>query len=700
MGAWEGRVAWGLCGLTCGLGVLLTWMFFAYPEYRTIGWPVLTLGSILWAATGALIVSRHPGHRVGWLFVGTGLVIAVDDPLIMYADNILDGGDLGPYAAGQVAAWLVDIVDLPLPILLIGMLFLLFPDGTPPTPRWRPVLWAAGAWFVLFVAAMVVAVDPRDLGGLDVTVPTPPAGAEAILETRALGSVLILGIGAAAVVVRMRRARGEQRQQLRWLATACAAAAVALVPPVMADDVDLFGRIPGWLLLLPLHLAFAGVAAAAGLAILRYRLYDIDLIISRTIVLTALTAFVIAGYVAVVVAIGAAVGGRASAAFWPSLLATAVVALAFQPVRTRVLRLADRVVYGARAAPYEALAEFSSRLGEIPSAAELLPRVAEATAHSVGARWSRVQLDLPDRRGLTARWPADAAGDEDLELPVKERSEILGRIAVAMPLHRPLRKADRRLLEDFTDQIGLAFRNARLEAELRLRVDQVTRRTEELAVSRRRLVVARDDERRRLAAAIGGQVLDHLEPLVEEMRHSSFTTAAERERTATLLDQHVAAANAALDALRQLSRGIVPAVLRRRGLAAALVAAGHRVDVQVAPSAVRRFDPQVETAAYLCAQTALGPRTVTVRPQNVLVAGDDRLVMTVTGIGEDVTEGPDWQNVLDRVEALRGEVVVNSRSTEPATLRLEVPLATGEGQRLAAAQAAASVSGPKADLVR
>jgi hypothetical protein len=670
-------------------------MFFAYPENRTVGWPVLTIGSILWTATGALIVTRHPGHRVGWLFVAAGLVIAVDDPLIMYADNIMDGGDLGPYAAGQVAAWLVEIVDLPLPVLLIGMLFLLFPDGTPPTPRWRPVVWAAWGWLGVFVTAMVIAVDPRDLGALDVTDAARPAVAGAILQTRGIGALIILGAGAAAVVVRMRRARGEQRQQLRWLATACVVAAVSLVPPVTASDVALFARVPGWLLLLPLHLSFAGVAIAAGFAILKHRLYDIDLIISRAIVLAAVTAFVTAGYVAVVVAIGAVLGDRAAAAFWPALVATALVAVAFQPVRTRVQRLADRAVYGTRAAPYEALSEFIAKLGNSPSASELLPRVAEATAQSVAARRSRVELDLRDGQQLSSEWPPAAGGSDDFELAVTDRGETLGRITVSSAPGRNLRAYDRRLLADFSSQLGLALRNARLEAELQLSVKQVTRRAEELAVSRRRLVAARDDERRRLSAAIDTQVLSHLGPLVDDL--PDLVSVADSNRMEAVLDRQILAANSALDALRRLSHGPVPAVLRRRGLAAALGGLGAGFDLHVAPSAERRFDAQVETAAYLCARAAMSSATPAAPGQLILSFDGDRLVMIVEGVGEQVADGPDWPGVVDRVEALSGTVVVGAGSDETETLRLELPTSRGGGHA-EFAQTDASVSGPNADL--
>jgi hypothetical protein len=151
----------------------------------------------------------------------------------------------------------------------------------------------------------------------------------------------------------------------------------------------------------------------AGVAILRYRLYDIDLIINRAFALAVLVTFVTAGYIAAVVLIGAVLGRRVEGRFWPSLVAIAVVALAFQPVRSRVLRWADRLVYGQRAVPYEALADFSRRIGGTASPDELLPLFAEAAALSVGARRARVDVDVPGTSGLSVSWPTDAEGADD-----------------------------------------------------------------------------------------------------------------------------------------------------------------------------------------------------------------------------------------------------------------------------------------------
>ena len=155
-----------------------------------------------------------------------------------------------------------------------------------------------------------------------------------------------------------------------------------------------------------LHLAYIGVTLSVGVAILRYRLYDIDVILSRAIVLGVLAVFVTVGYIGVVVAIGAvlsAVGAPGSALYWPSLVATALVAAAFQPVRRHVLRLADQLVYGNRAAPYEALASLSRRLADSPSPEPCRRGSPRPTGRAVGAARTVVRLGEPDGDGSRAQ---------------------------------------------------------------------------------------------------------------------------------------------------------------------------------------------------------------------------------------------------------------------------------------------------------
>ena len=193
--------------------------------------------------------------------------------------------------------------------------------------------------------------------------------------------------------MRLRRARGDERQQLRWFAYASALLPVSFAFYFFGAD-----RTTALVGAALLGVAIVGIPVSAAIAIFKYRLYDIDVVIGKTVVVGVLAAFATAVYVAVVVGIGALVGSRGGE---PSVLlavvATAVVAVAFQPVRQRAQRLADRVVYGERATPYDVLSDFSERLAGAFATQDLLPRMARMLAEGTGAARADVWLRVGDR---------------------------------------------------------------------------------------------------------------------------------------------------------------------------------------------------------------------------------------------------------------------------------------------------------------
>ena len=213
-------------------------------------------------------------------------------------------------------------------------------------------------------------------------------------------SLLMFPIGVigslASLVLRFRRATGIERLQLRWLVTAAGTVAILYALALVFSLGSSWGAddTPGWLALLQqiAVASFGLIPIAIGISVLRYRLFDIDLVINRALLLGAMAVFISAVYVAIVVGVGALVGSQASPLL--SATAAAVVALAFQPVRRRAQRLADRLVYGKRASPYEVLSQFSDRLGNAYASDELLPRMARA--------WPRVPALLERRSGFVS----------------------------------------------------------------------------------------------------------------------------------------------------------------------------------------------------------------------------------------------------------------------------------------------------------
>jgi signal transduction histidine kinase len=503
------------------------------------------------------------------------------------------------------------------------------------------------------------------------------------------GAILFaLPIAGLALVWRLRAARGERRQQLRWIATSGVAVVAAAIIAIVAVALSWGGPSP-WLADVPLFLAYLSVPLCTGVAILRYRLYDIDVIINRAVVLVVVAVFVTTGYVAVVVGTGVALGQRVEGRFWPSLLALAMVALAFQPLRSRVLRWADRLAYGDRAGLYEALADFSRQIGAVASPDQLLPLFAEAAGRGVGAFRAWVHVDVPGTAGLSASWPNDAVGiierPSDVQVTITDRGAPLGVLSVRMKPGRPVRGAERRLLESFAEQAGLALRNIRLEAQLRMRVAEAAAQSTAMEAARRRLVGARDAERQRVAETINQTVLARLEPLVPALGPDQPVGP---EATADLLRRLDMATGASLEALRQVTHGLFPAVLNRRGLVPALrdhLATVGAVDVLQARDSVadHRFPAATEAAGYYCCLASLAEMA---RPAHVRLAlRDGLLIVDVEGPAKDLAgSGPAQQAwfadpvlLADRVEAAGGLLRRDRSPDGVLVVHAELPAPTG-----------------------
>jgi hypothetical protein len=346
-----------------------------------------------------------------------------------------------------------------------------------------------------------------------------------------------------------------------------------------------------------------------------------------------------------------------------------------------VVRLADRAAYGSRAHPYAALADFSRRLAEAPDPDDLLPAVAEAAARAVSARGAQATLDVPGGSPVSGTWGWWAAEHEgDHVVPVRTEGRELGRIAVALPRGRSLRASDLRLLEALADQTAVAFGNTALAGTLADRVAELDRTTRLLADSRVRLIAADDAARRALEAAIAREVLPFLQTVPDEVGRARRSVARGADPD---LDRLVDGTNAALEALRELTRGVFPSQLARAGLEPtlrSLVArspSGAELDVDVV--AGRRYPPRVEAAVYFCCAEAL--RAGGGRLSVELSGGDDELTLRIAGSHD----GVDLLAVADRVEAVGGHL-----TADPDELLLRIPVG---GTAEAASVLAADPSG-------
>jgi len=669
------RLAWPLALITLVLAIADTAItaahqsLFSEEAVALHGWPFAPLATVGATVMGAVIVTRYPRHPIGWLLILIGVFTGVSLVAEAYSIWVVEDDGPGPLSLGHVAGWVSVLLGGQVALGLFGVVFLIAPDGRLLSPRWRYAV-AAGVGGIVVYSLGLFTFTPSEFSLTDNRGDTSTLAGTFF----SIGIVLVIVSLFAAVAAmrrRVRRAEGIERQQLRLIVLAVAGIAVGLAWLILVQQFN--GGEQTWLSAIPLFVAYCVLPICIAISVLRYRLYDIDVIINRAVVLAVGTAFAAVGYVAVVVAVGELVGSGAGGV-WPSVTAMIVVALAFQPLRRRVVHLADRIAYGSRAAPYEALADFSRRLGGSPDPESLLPTVAEATGTAVQAHRVIVRLTVPDGADRWAQWPPAAPeswiGPEAVQIDVVDPGERLGSIYVVMPPGRSLRASDRELLADLADQAALAFRNNRLAAQLAGRVALLDRRTAALAESRARIIVARDEERDRLAQAIRVGVAPYLEPTPERLRRLAediCDPGAEQQLTATLDDSVKA-----LESLREISRGIVSQQLARSGLAAALAAhlgqAGHAGALVVDDAvATARFDRPIETTAYFSLVEALRrlqpPIDVRLGLQN------GHLSLVVGGTATEVTTSTAWR---DRLESLGGSAQW-TRENGRAVVAISIP---------------------------
>jgi hypothetical protein len=660
------RIAWIMAGATVVLVVLDVLVsaqalpLWSETAVAVHGFPFVHGAVIGSSVMGALIISRYERHPIGWLLllVGTTSSLSLLAEAYAYWVQESDGPDTENLAG--VAAWVASLLGGQLAIAGLALMFLLSPDGHLLSRRWRYAAWAIGIGALLCVVA-VLTLDPTTFR---LYMRSDDVGLVRNLML-SVGFLTISGGLVAAVgsmLKRLRHSTGVQRQQLRLIALSAALIVAGIVILLVVQAAN--GGDQTWLAGLPLNFAYFLLPILLATAVLRHQLYELDVIINRSLVLVAGTVFAALGYIGLVVTVGQFVEGRAGG-FWLALLGIALVAIAFQPLRRSVVRLANRVAYGSRAQPYEALTDFSRRLAEAPSPGTLLPAIAEAAARSVSAGGATTTLGVPGSDSVAATW-GTVQDPPDHSVPVRTEDRTLGRIDVTLARGRPLRPADLRLLDALAEQTAVAFGNTSLAGQLADHVAELDRTTKELARSRLRLVEAEDAARRTLEAAISREVLPFLAVLPEEIHraHDAVRTGASEHG----IDHLVEDTNSALESLRELTRGVFPTQLARAGLGPALRSLVTRSSVPATldlDGAVgRRFSPRVETAIYFCCVEAARAGAGLSSIELSVVA--DALVLRLTG---DSESGIDLQSVIDRAEAAGG-----SLRTGEGFLELSIPV--------------------------
>ncbi|MGY1601960.1 histidine kinase [Geodermatophilus sp. SYSU D00815] len=465
------------------------------------------------AVAGALLVGLPAARRLGWLLLAVG---ACAGAYALATSWAVLGGDDG------VAGWLRGWTWAPGLLLVATVLPQVLPHGRPLPGRWR---WPLAAALAVTVATTVLLALPG--GRRD-----PFAHPVFVL---ALGALVALGI--ASVVVRVRRSDGAARRQLAWVAYGVGATIAATF------------LAPWWGVSLAVLLIPAGIAVAA----FRYRLYDIDLLVDRTLVLAVLLGLTAAVYAAVVGWAGALLSDRRGAA---PFLGAFAVALAFHPARVRVQRLVDRLLHGERGDPYALLTRVDAVLREAATPRQALREGAAAVAGGLRLRGAAVEVPLPDgsvvREG-SGDLPAVAA-----RVPLVLHGEPVGTLLAApRAAAAALGPADERVLTDLAGRLAAAAYAVRLSGAL-----------EE---SRERLVTAREEERRRLRRDLHDGLGPQLSAVVMTLdTAASALRRQDPERAGTLLAAAGGQAAEAVSDVRRLVHGLRPPALDDLGLLGAL----------------------------------------------------------------------------------------------------------------------------------
>jgi signal transduction histidine kinase len=623
---------------------------------------VFGVGILASLGVGVLVSVRLPEQPLGWVLLANAVVISVagvTDSYGRYAalahPGALPGGD-----------WAALCSDASWPLLFAGVVAIayLFPDGRLPSARWRPMAWIGIASFVLMQA--IAPFNPEafsapfesvssPLGSLPSSVYGPASG----LFLLGLAATLIGGV--LALRSRFRRSTGIERLQIKWLLLA------ALVIPATLIACILEGLLTGDVGVVTLigvaAIQFA-IPAAIGVAVLRYRLFEIDRLISVTLAYLVLTALLALGFAAVSVALGVALGGGSTL---PTAAATLAVVLAFRPLGAWVQSWVDRRFNRARYEGLKLVADFLTelRLGRVEP---------EDTGRMLAAALSDPTLTLffwLPREGFHA----DAGGRPVPELPTAPAGRTpvrRGDLQLGTLVHDPALLDRSTLLEDVITRAGLAIEIARLRVEVRGQLSEVEQ-------SRARIVAAGYEERRRVERDLHDGAQQRLVSIGLDLRHLQHELGDGSEEARATLDAVVVALGEAIEELRELARGVRPSALDE-GLAPALRELAVRSAVRTEVEATdERFSEPVEAAAYFVASEAL--------TNSVKHAGASRVLMSATRSNGTLTvevsddgrggaapaAGSGLAGLVDRVAALGGRLDISSTQGSGTRLVAELP---------------------------
>jgi len=679
------RLAWSIAALSVTLTVagvaigLLALVQSNSQQWLPVHLWFSPLSTVTFALVGALIASRQPRNPIGWICnavaVSTGLT------LFAFGYRMLSLSGRVTLPGIEFTRWLEMWLWIPATLLPLTFLLLLFPDGRLPSARWRPIGWSAGVGLAAYILS--VAFHPRP------TIEPNPApnpfgipGVGGALDLLGIVANIFVTVGAvgsiAALVVRFRRSRGIEREQLKWLTYAGVLAILGNIAiygwyAARSNDPLAFD-----LMLIGLEVALTAIALAAGIAILRYRLYDIDLVINRTLVYGALTAAVAGIYLLVVGGLGVLLQARGSLAL--SLLGVGLVAIVAQPVRARIQRLVNRWMYGERDDPYAVLSRLSQRLESTLAPNSILPTIVETVAAALKLPYAAIILRDADADRVAAAFGLPTANT--VVLPLAHQHELIGHLHVAQrSANEPFTPAEQRLLGDIARQIGLAAHNVRLTVDLQR--------------SRERLVTTREEERRRLRRDLHDELGPSLASQTLKLDAALDLLQSDPAAAAKLLTDVKAQSQSTVADIRRVIYELRPPALDELGVVAALRAHaglynsvnGLRIQIESPPEGLPPLSAAVEVAAYHIAVEALANVVRHARARECCIRfspGDParggrpylQLEIADDGIGlpDERRAGVGLFSMRERAEELGGACLIERRAEGRTRVTAKLPI--------------------------
>ncbi len=632
--------------------------------------------AITYSLIGSLVATRRPRNPVGWISAAIGFFSALS--LVALAYGMLSRSSIaeGPLPGTDLALWVEQWAWFPPGVLPMTFLLLFFPDGRLPSRRWRPVAWAnvVGLTAAVLILALTAGLHPGqriEMGTIEATLGTGVLN----LLFITVAPLLVIGLvgSVASLVVRFRRSKGIERQQLKWMAYAGGLMILGILLSFALSSILPDAQVATEVGNIITGATQVGIVLAASIAILKYRLYDIDILINRTLVYGTLTASTMGIYIFIVGYLGNLFQAQDKSII--AFLSTGLIALLFQPLRQRLQQAINRLMYGVRDDPISVLAKLGKQLEESSSLEPVLSGIVETIALALKLPYVAIELKQGDATNLLTSYGHPK--DKFIQFPLSNQMEIIGQLVVAPRASgEALSEADRTLLETIAHQAEAAVTALKLNADLQL--------------SRQRLVAAREEERRRLRRdlhdGLGPQLASQTLTLdALEKRITQDPAAA-----AKLIHDLKVQAQSAIRDIRQLVYDLRPPALDELGLEGAIreAAAGYRrsdVDISVTSTTTLPHLPAaVEVAAYRIAQEALtnvirhaGAQSCEISLSLGTNSELPNLCVAIFDDGEGLPSGHSGgvglQSMRERAEELGGTFTVESRPEGGTVVTAQLP---------------------------